>query len=88
MKSKYDDGKSATTMGNVALGIGVVGVVTGIVLFATGGGGDAVATETSAPPASDAPASDAPKETGRLRLQFVPAAANATIGGASILGRF
>jgi len=82
MKGTYDDGKTATTMGNVALGVGVVGVVTGIVLFATGGSGSSA--EAITPPAI----TEAPKETGCLRLQFVPAAAEASMGGASVLGQF
>ncbi len=38
MKSTYDDGKQHTMLANVALGVGVVGVATGIILFASGTG--------------------------------------------------
>jgi hypothetical protein len=39
MQGTYDDGKRDTMFANVALGVGVVGVATGVVLFLTSGGG-------------------------------------------------
>jgi hypothetical protein len=37
----YDDGKKYTTFGNIALGVGAVGVVTGVILLVTSGGSSA-----------------------------------------------
>ena len=45
MESTYDDGKRDTLFANVALGVGVVGVATGIILFATSGSSSTEATE-------------------------------------------
>lgn len=39
MESTYDDGKRDTMFANIALGVGVVGVATGIILFASSGSG-------------------------------------------------
>ncbi|MCU0693664.1 MAG: PEGA domain-containing protein [Polyangiaceae bacterium] len=37
-KGTYDDGKKYTTLGNIALGVGAVGVVTGVIILVTSGG--------------------------------------------------
>ena len=39
MQSTYDDGKQNTMLGNIALGVGVVGVMTGVILFASSASG-------------------------------------------------
>lgn len=73
-QSILDDGKSATTLGNVGLAIGLVGVTTGIILLATSGG-------------SKTPEKPIPAHQEVSRLRFVPAV---SVGwaGAVIDGRF
>jgi len=44
-RSKIDDGKSATLIGNIGLGVGVVGLVTGVILLAIPNKGAAAASQ-------------------------------------------
>lgn len=70
-----DKGKLYTGLAEVGIGLGVVGVGAGIVLLVTAGKG-------SAAPAPAAPAAAKPG------VRFIGAAPGASIGGASLVGRF
>lgn len=71
-RATIDDGKSATLIGNVGLAVGAVGLVTGIILLASAGGGE------EKPAAAPAPAA---------RIRLIPASPG-TWAGATIDARF
>lgn len=48
-RSTYDDGRRDTLIANAALGVGAVGVVAGIILFASAGGSEAELTQPEQP---------------------------------------
>lgn len=74
MQSTYDDGKRDTTLANVTLGVGIVGVATGIILFASSG-----SAETGEQPQQ-------PKQPG-LAWRVVPQSPGSW-AGMSLDGRF
>jgi hypothetical protein len=77
-ESTADKGRLYTGIAEVTIGLGIVGVATGVVLLVTGGDG-----------ASPAPA---PAPAARLGVRgvasFVPRAPGADIGGLSVVARF
>ena len=84
-----DKGRLYTGLAEVTLTLGVVGIVAGVVMLATSGGGDAKPAEGEGTPAEEPIArSRGWRSAARWRPEVVPRAPGADVGGLSVVGRF